>query len=216
MAEFVAAMEAGDLDRVRELVTANPLAPVTPGSDGLSPVMWARYRDRLDLLEVLLAGDPALTIHEAAAVGRTARVRELLHEDAALVSSWSPDGFTPVHLAVFFGHPEVARILLDAGAAVSAVSRNGMAVQPLHSATAGRDVATVEALLDAGAPVDAVSHGGFTALHDAAQNGDRGIVEVLLARGADVTMRDDRGRTARDLAEENGHTEVARAIEEAG
>ena len=214
MSEIFQAMEAGDVERVRALALADPGATVAKGTDGLSPVMWARYRDRFDLLDALLSVEPELDVFEAAAVGRAERLVEVLEADPALIGSWSPDGFTPLHLAVFFGHDAAARVLLERGADLSAVSRNGMAVRPLHSAAAGRHRGVVEALLDAGADVDSASHGRFTALHDAAQNGDRAIVELLVARGATVAARDDRGRTARDLALDKGHAEVAELLDE--
>jgi uncharacterized protein len=214
--ELFQAMESGDLDAVRRIASEDPAVVVAPGSDGLSSVMWARYRDRADLLEILLSVALELDVFEAAAVGRADRVRELLAADPGLASAWSADGFTPLHLAVFFGQAEAAKVILERGADVTAVSRNGMTVQPLHSAAAGGYRHTVGVLLDAGAPIDAVSHGGFSALHDAAQNGSLDIVELLLERGADPSLTDERGRTARDLAIEAGHTDVAFLLEGTG
>ena len=50
-----------------------------------------------------------------------------------------PDGFTPLHLAAFFGRLEAAALLVDRGADLEAPSRNPRfpSVRPLHSAIAG-------------------------------------------------------------------------------
>jgi ankyrin repeat protein len=142
-------------------------------------------------------------------LGDSHRVRRLLHEDSELVGAWSPDGFAALHLAAFFGRAGTARLLIERGADVEAVSRNRMTVRPLHSAVPGQDQRTVEVLLDAGADPNAPSHAGFTPLLDAAQNGDGDIVELLLRRGADATASLDNGRTAVDLASAGGHDEMA-------
>src|SRR5439155_15149940 len=146
--------------------------------------------------------EPELDLFEISALGDSDRVATALDADPGQVNAWSPDGFTPLHLAVFFGHGATARMLIARGADVRAISRNPMEVMPLHSAAAGRSRPAVEAVLDADVDVDARSHGGFTALHDAAQNGDLAIVELLLERGADPNATDERGRTPKALATE--------------
>ena len=80
------------------------------------------------------------------------------------------------------------RVLIAAGADVSAPSRNRMRVTALHSAIAGRDRESALALIAAGADVNAKQQDDFTALHEAAQNGDREIVDALLAAGADASL----------------------------
>src|SRR4029077_2716935 len=102
----------------------------------------------------------------------------------AQARAFAGDGFTALHLAAFFGKAESARLLLDAGAEVNAISDNEMRVEPLHSAAAGghRDVCRV--LLAAGADVDAVQRDSYAPLHAAAQLGDDELVELFLAGGA--------------------------------
>jgi ankyrin repeat protein len=208
-----AAVRAGDLDELREIVAADPAVTSARDRDGLSLVLQAAYRDRTDMVELLVQEGASLDVFEASALGRIERVTALAGTDPERVNAWSVDGFTPLHLASFFGHAGVARLLLDEGADVAAVSRNRMEVMPLHSAVAGRHRAVVEVLLDGGAPVDARAHGGYTPLLEAAQNGDRSLVELLLARGADPALARDDGKTSRDLAMEKGHEDVADVLE---
>jgi ankyrin repeat protein len=207
---------AGDVEGLRRLVATHPSAASARDEQGLSAVLQAQYRGRDDIVAVLLEAGPELDLFEASALGNRDRAAAALDADPDQVSAWSPDGFTALHLAVFFGHGPTARMLIARGADVQAVSRNPMEVMPLHSAAAGRSRASVEAVLDADVDVDARSHGGFTALHDAAQNGDRAIVELLLERGADPDATDERGRTPRALATEQGHLDVADLLEARG
>ena len=58
---------------------------------------------------------------------RSARLEELLREDPELARAWSPDGFTALHYAAFFGSPEAVRALVAAGADLEARSTNQFA-----------------------------------------------------------------------------------------
>jgi uncharacterized protein len=216
MTDVFEAVKSGDVDGLRELLAGDPSAASARDEQGLSALLQAQYRGRDDMVAVLLEAGPELDLFDASALGDSDRVAAALDADPSRVNAWSPDGFTPLHLAVFFGHGPTARMLIARGAAVQAVSRNPMEVMPLHSAAAGRSRAAVEAVLDADVDVDARSHGGFTALHDAAQNGDLSIVELLLERGADPNVTDERGRTPRELATEQGHLDVADLLEGRG
>src|SRR5438105_13813018 len=142
---------------------------------GVSALLAAKYRGDEAEAERLLGEAPALDIFEAAVLGRRARVEELVTGAPELARSWSTDGFTALHLAVFFGHPEIARDLLGAGADPGAVSRNTLQVQPLHSAVAAPDLQASRLLLEAGADPDAVQQDGFTPLDAAIQNRDEAI-----------------------------------------
>ncbi len=147
-------------------------------------------------------------IATAAQGGDAERIREILQRDAALVNAPGADGWTPLHLAAYFGHREVAEVLLSHGADVASVSTNGMANQPLHAAVAGGRAALVTLLLGHGADPNAAQHGGWTPLHGAAQQGDAEMVRMLLAHNADVEALSDDGQNAVDLAAAPGHNEV--------
>lgn len=199
----------GDAAALAALLAEQPQAAGARDGAGVSLALQARYRGRLDLVDVVLAASPALDVFDAAGLGRVDRLAELLDEDPGAVAAVSGDGFTPLHLAAFFGHLDAARLLLDRGADPAAVAANPMAVQPLHSAAAGGATALAELLLDRGAPPDARQHGGFTPLHAAAQHGDERLVARLLAAGADPAAATDDGRTAADLAAAAGHDDLA-------
>src|SRR5205823_1120514 len=125
-----------------------PSAASAKDDQGLSAVLQAQYRGRSDMVAVLRPAVEDLDVFEASALGETDRVRAVVGADPGLVRGWSPDGFTPLHLAVFFGHLETARELLQRGADLTAVSRNAMTVMPLHSAAAGRNAGSVLVVLE--------------------------------------------------------------------
>ena len=164
-----------------------------------SELLEALYRSDRDAVEAKLAERPDLTLFEAAAVGDTGRVRELLSLEPDSVGGWSPDGFTALHLAAFFGHEPVAAALLERGAEVGAVARNPIRVQALHSAAAGGHTAVARLLLEHGADPNARQEGGFVPLHAAAQAGNDELYELLVASGADQDAVTDDDRTAADF-----------------
>jgi ankyrin repeat protein len=208
-ADMMAAVAAGDAESVATMLVEDPSLAAARGDDGVSALLLARYRFDRPVMDALMAVDPDLDAFEAAALGRIDRLRERIDDDPGVVSAFSPDGYTALHLAAFFGKTEAARLLLAAGSSVDMYTTNDLANQPLHAAAAGRHLEICRLLLAAGADVDATQHGGYTPLHEAAQHGDVEMVELFLSAGADPTVRVADGGTPADLAEAADHHDVA-------
>src|SRR5438552_2158745 len=108
------AVRAGDAASAQRLLEAEPRLASATDAQGLSALMVALYYNQTAIADLLLERlrVESLTIHEAAATGNVARLEELLAEHPADVNAWSPDGFQPLGLAVFFGRPDAATLLL--------------------------------------------------------------------------------------------------------
>jgi ankyrin repeat protein len=211
--EAFAAVRSGDREALAGLLRADAALAGARDDNGVSLLMQACYHRRPEMVEMLRAAAPPLDIFEAAALAEEESCgAALLAADPGRARAWSGDGFTPLHLAAFFGREPMARLLLAHGADPDAVARNPMAVRPLHSAAACPARGIVAMLLDAGADVNARQHGGWTALHAAAMSGDLPLAERLLGRGADPGLANDDGKTPLDLAVERQHAAVAEAL----
>lgn len=215
MDELFAAIAQRDQATVERILAADPAAASTVDANGVSPLLAAVYRGNTAAADAIRATGVELNVFEAAAVGDLARVRALVDGDPALANAFAADGFHALGLAAFFGHPDVLRFLIEAGADVNAPSRNRMTVTALHSAIAARDRESTLALIAAGADVNAVQQDAFTPLHEAAQNGDRAIVEALLAAGADPSAQLSTGERPADLARRHKHPDLAAVLEQA-
>jgi len=162
----------------------------------MTELLQALYRGDRGRVDELLATDPELNVFEAAALGRTERLRELLDEDESRANAFGDDGFHPLGLACFFGHVEAARLLLERGADANAISRNEhIQTAAIHAAAAsnegGTDESTryelVKLVLEHGADPNLPQGGGdqgFRAIDAARQNRDKRVEQLLLEHGA--------------------------------
>jgi ankyrin repeat protein len=186
MAEIEALIEAvkvGDVACVKAIVEAAPALASARLSTGESPVMAALYRGHHQVVAALVDAGAEIDIFAAAATGRLDDLRRGL-KDRGAVHAYAYDGWTPLHLAAFFGHVDAARALLQAGADVHAVSRNALTNTPLHAATAGKHSGVALLLLDCGAKGDVSDAGSYTPLQIAAQNNMTAVVEAIAAKSS--------------------------------
>ena len=203
------AIRAGDASRVNELLEAAPSLAGARTLDGTSAVLMAIYCGRPEMVRLFEDRGVVLNLFEACAAGRLERVAALVAGNPALVGGYSDDGYPALGLAVFFGHDDIAGILMEKGADVNAASLNSQCVTPLHAAAARHNTKLVGDLLARGADPDAAQGGGITALHEAAFHGDGEIVELLLGYGANPRQKTAAGKTSAEMAAERGHAELA-------
>jgi ankyrin repeat protein len=168
-----------------------------PQTETASEILLAKYRGNNTRVEELINAGATLNLFEAAATGRTARVRELLAANPSLVNNYAADGFHPLGLAAFFGNKETVEALLQAGADVNQQSRETMKVTALHSAAAARRPDIVALLLAKGANPNVRAQAGLTVFHAVAVSGQIDVAEMLLTHGGDVNAADDSGKTPR-------------------
>ena len=192
------AIREGDLVTIARLLERDRSLARARNQNGVSALMQAVYENRPEVVDALRCSAGELDLYEAAALGDVDRLQKLLGGDASQVNSQSSDGFTPLHLACFFRHPEAAQVLLASGADADAVSTHRIAV--IHSAAASRDAGLVKLVLAAGADPNVKQNGGYTALQSAAMHNNVEMVTALLDAGADPSVKNDEGQTAADMA----------------
>src|SRR3954470_8064686 len=118
-AAFIDAIKAGEFERVKAMVSADPTLIDARSRTGDSAILTAVYHRQKEIANLLVARGVALSIFEACAAGEVERVERLVADNRAAVNTKSADGWTPLHLAAFFGHVKIAELLLAAGADVS-------------------------------------------------------------------------------------------------
>src|SRR5215471_18058345 len=113
---FIDAIKAGEFDRVKAMVTAEPALIDARSRSGDSAILTAVYHRRKEIVNLLVARGATMTLAEACAAGELERVERLIDDNELEVVAFSSDGWTPLHLASFFGHPRVVELLLSRGA----------------------------------------------------------------------------------------------------
>ena len=192
MASIFELIDSGDAEAIRELVARDPAAAAARDDDGLSALMRAAYRGG----EVFAAGRAARP-----PLGPVDRIMVDESENLPAPDTWTPDGFTGLHLAAFAHNEAAARVLLEAGADPDVVATAPFArVTPLGTAAFSGATSVARVLLDHGASTEPSGERGGTPLHSAAQNGNRELVELLLERGADRRAQREDGTTPADCA----------------
>jgi uncharacterized protein len=215
-AAFIGAIKAGEFDRVKSMVSADPALLDARGPGGDSAILTAVYHRQKEIVNLLVARGAVMTIFEASAAGEYDRVERLLGEAPESIGAFSSDGWTPLHLAAFFGHVKLAELLLSRGADAAARSRNSNGNTPLHAALAGNHSFVAGLLLGAGADVNAVDAAGWQPLHIAAANNNLDAMRTLIAQGADVHAANADGKTALSLVQEKNHREAAAILRRYG
>ncbi|KAI0280250.1 hypothetical protein BC826DRAFT_1112292 [Russula brevipes] len=94
---------------------------------------------------------------------------------------------SPLHAAVYMGHLDTARVLLNHGADVNLEDEDG--TTPLVLAYRDRNLEAMGLLLEHGANPDAQYDGCGSISHDAVSGGNTEVMELLLQHKADVHIR---------------------------
>ncbi len=206
--DMLDAVKKGDAERVGRLIALNGALVNARDDTGDSALLLSLYYRQAKITRMILAGAPRINFYEAAALGDIKRMWDLLRHYPELVTAYSHDGFTALHLGAFFRHADVVELLLEHHADIHAVAKkesSAPGATPLNSAVAGGEPRIVALLLNAGADANARQQGGFTPLHGAATAGNEEIIKLLLRHGAKLHLRADGGQTAEAIAKERGN-----------
>ena len=149
-------------------------------------------------------------IDEAVRDGDSAKVKALVKDNPELVFSKDTNNWTPLHYAAWFGHKDVAELLLANKANVNA--KNNYGWTPLHGAAVKGQEDVAALLLDEKAEVNATDKDSFTPLHFAVQAGHKDVVELLLANKAEVNTKGINGSTPLHDSVSKDHKDIVELL----
>ena len=232
---LIAAVKNVDRGAVQRLLKQGVDVNATEG-DGATALLWASYRDSLDLVDLLLgagakvnaANDLGATALWLASVNRNAPMVQRLLKAGADPNLALNAGETPLMAASRSGSADAVEALAAKGARVNAAGVRGQTALMWAAAQKHPDV--VKVLLAHGADVHAVSagwsqvmavpphgmleynrnipHGNDTALLFAARVGDLESAKLLVTAGSNVNDADAWGISATAMAAHAGFRDV--------
>ena len=123
--DVFALIDADDGDALRDELERRPELAGERNAAGLSPVLHALANGRSDLVDVILDANPPLDVFDAAAVGRTRGLEELLDAEPGLTRTRSPAGTTALHFAARYDQRDAVELLLERGADPAAPDGDG-------------------------------------------------------------------------------------------
>lgn len=209
---LIEAIQKGDAERVGALLDEDR-ALLNAKSGSITAVLLALYHGHPQIAQMFVQRGARLSFPEACALGHAGAMK-MLDADPSLLNAYSEDGFPPLGLAIFFGHPDLAKALIERGADINAVAKNPQRVAPVHAAATVRDRATMRLLLERGADANARQQLGFTPFHSAASRGDIDMAKLLMDFGADPNARTEDGKNAVDIAEKYNQSAFAQWFRE--
>src|SRR5262249_1816232 len=99
-AAFIDAIKAGEFERVKAMVSAEPTLIDARSRTGESAILTAVYHRQKEIVNLLVARGAPMDLFEASAAGEIERVERLLDGlGADAVNAFTADGWTPLHLA---------------------------------------------------------------------------------------------------------------------
>lgn len=120
-------------------------------------------------------------------------------------------GRSPLHLAAWFGHTEIARDLVNARAPIDPVDSCGRT--PLHCCCWFGNRGVEQILIEKGAHVDMQDKSGDTPLHFACAHSYAEIVGDLLKAGADRKIKNGLDKTPEEVAELEDRLEIIELLQ---
>ena len=167
-------VDRDDADGIRGLLAADPAARDLRDDGGLSPLMQALYKGRGSAFDAILEADEPTDPWDRLIGGYADRLPP--HD------SWSPDGFTPLHLAAFVDNVPAAATLLEAGADPNVLATASFArVTPLGTCAFSGALGVAQLLLEHGADPHTGEDGAYTVEAEAIARGNEQLARLIEA-----------------------------------
>ena len=188
-------------------------APYDLAVEGNIPELTRLLDEGLDINKRYSANSGA-TLVFGAVDGESHATLNFLVEKGADINLKDNYKNTPLLHAVSNGKRKMAVLLLDHGARVSDINKEGLTA--LYMAVYRGNSEIAELLLDQGAKIHFQDEDGNTPLHVAARKGDAELVQLLLDRKAKVLIKNKRGFTPLYAPEELNYRKISDLLKKHG
>jgi ankyrin repeat protein len=179
------ASEYGQVDMIKFLlekgaaINARDEQKMTAVNRAVQDDSWAPKEARRKCVELLISKGADYTISDAAWLGDSAKVEQLLKNNPALADS------DALLISVKEGHTNTAELLIKSGADLDA---NLFGTPLLHVAANSGNIEVVKVLLNNGADLNQRGAFGELALHWAAAKGHTDTAKLLLDAGSEINI----------------------------
>ncbi len=219
--EIHTAAAAGDLNKVRALIEADPTLLESKGNDGFTPLISACFATQVAVANFLI--DKGANVNAKNNWGGTPLylatknfdLMQRLIAKGAEVNVKAFGNFTPLHQAASSGNLKVAKLLIDHGADLNARGGEGTVLHRIINRKSKSNGEMAKLLLESGVRLQEFSFGN-TELHLAAMKGLSDMARVLVEHGADVNAVNGYGHTPLYYAAKHGYRSLADILIAAG
>lgn len=169
--------------------------------DSLNPTVWEKpIKEEID--EIVLNMPP---LHLAARKNDIKQA-ERLYKYGFPSNVKAANGQTSLHIASFFGHTDMAELLIINKEKVEEQDKTGKT--PLHLASITGELETAELLIKNKAKVEAQDETGKTPLFCAAVTDEPEMIGLLISKGASINYVDSYGFTPLSFASKNKFQDI--------
>ncbi|XP_046582590.1 putative ankyrin repeat protein RF_0381 [Haliotis rubra] len=197
-----------DLETVNYILKQNIVDINTKGEDGKTQVLVAAYLGNGEVFDILVKKGANLSVvtnnrdnilHLAIRGGNIKIVKYILTQDVVVIDSKGFEDMTPVLLAADVGNIEVFDILVNKGADLSVVDKDGESI--LHLAIRERNVKMVNYILTQDmADIDSKGSKDMTPVLLEAYMGNIEVFDILVNKGANLSVVNEDGDNVLHLA----------------
>ncbi|MHC4194437.1 MAG: ankyrin repeat domain-containing protein [Planctomycetota bacterium] len=190
--KFFQAIEAGDINKVSELLSVDSTLANCRDGNGATPLLIASCQNQGQIVQLLIDNkaniddrwDGFTPLAQAIICGKSTPAKVFI-ENGAQLENINGSGQSALHLASQKGLNGIVALLVNnKGMSVNLQTQNEFGVTPLHDAALEGQLQTVKLLVKLGANVNKQSKDGWTALDDAVENNHKEIEAFLRTRGA--------------------------------
>lgn len=168
---------------------------------------------KIHLVIILLAFNAAFAQNnnsfDVARKGSLSEIKLLFEKDKSVVNAIDDNGTTMLILACYRGNKEVAQFLIDNGADLNYVSKNGTA---LMACVVKNESLLVDELLKKKTNLDLTDANGITALMLAVQFTNFEMVKKLVSAGANKALKCNQNKTAFEYAVFSNNEDIVNVL----